>query len=349
MIPSQFFATLKPQELGTNISASLVGQQATFGAGDLFSSSRLYVTNTGVSGYQLYYYTLPDFTLVPVGSSSAVGALGLAVSPNDTYIAFGCSGAPLLKVYNSSTSSFETVTTQPTVGPRGLCFTKDGQYLIVAGTNNTTNPGKAYSTSNFTTAPTTISNWPVTTVYTVDTSPDSTLMAIGTLNSPYMGVFSTSTWDVVSGPTPYGALSRGVSFSSDGQWLAQATTSATRIHTISGWGYSDLTGRSASNSTAAVFSPDSQYLAITYDSANTLIDIYETSGWTKVTTITDTDGVSGEKYLTWSTNMQYLVQTAADSDAPVKVIDAQTWAVTTLISTSNEIPGYTYGAKFANN
>jgi len=57
-------------------------------------------------------------------------------------------------------------------------------------------------------------------------SPDGALLAVGSSGSPFLTVYSTSTWTDISIPTPPSYYVQDVEFSSDGAYLAVAISGA---------------------------------------------------------------------------------------------------------------------------
>lgn len=207
-----------------------------------------------------------------------------AVSPDGSTLAVGYGDA---RVYFYDTETFEQVLTpiteissQPV---SGLSWTPDGGSIAVAYGGSA--GCRVYSVPSMTRTQTLAASSALSCAF----SPDGQFLAYTDTGSPYVRIYDTSTWTLVTlGANPTGA-GYSVAFSPDSQRLAvgHGTSPFVTVYNTSTWATIALSGGNPPNIGFSVaFSRAGDRLVVGSATTSPYMALYDTSTWTKIT-VTD--------------------------------------------------------------
>lgn len=215
---SSGFVEIVDANTGSIIPTTSVGFRSTSVA---FSADSAILAVGGTWTPKLKIYSTTDWTLTTSSTLIAGDIWGVAFNPSGTLLAAAHVGDNCLSVFDTSDWTILATTPAMPSTAYGVEFSADGTKLAIAHNGG----------SGFTVLDT--STWDVISTPSqsagtggraVAFNPSGSLLAVGSITSPRLFVYSTTDWSIVSGtPNCLGTVVE-VTFDSSGDYLALGTT-----------------------------------------------------------------------------------------------------------------------------
>lgn len=201
------------------------------------------VNNTGTSRIQVYKKTSSWAELVTGVPVITEACLGVAISPDETYLVVGVQTGVKLRIFKRSSDDFTTACTivnQPANVVTECAFSPDGNFVFVGVASSPYITGYSRSSDTFTrlSYPASLPAGPVNGV-AVNPSGDCVVAAVG--STPYLKAYyfnGTTLADLATIDVQPAGVGNTVKFSPDGAWcvVAHKTSPFMTIYAVTGAG-----------------------------------------------------------------------------------------------------------------